>query len=181
MRKVQSAKETKTSGAEETARTMEKIFEADKKRNFEKRNQLYLEYVEAKTPKGSWVKPLFHAFIVGGTICVFGQMIGDIFKAFDPIMNFKTVSSWVNSIIVALTCIFTGIGVFDYLGRFAGAGTVIPITGFANSIASSAMEFRHEGMVFGLGAKMFYVAGPVLVNSVTFSIIVGIVYLIFGF
>jgi len=159
---------------------MNKIFEADKKRNFEKRNELYLGYVEAKTPKGSWLKPLFHAFIVGGGICVFGQMIGDIFKAFDPIMNFKTVSSWINIIIITLTSIFTGLGVFDSLGRFAGAGTVIPITGFANSIASSAMEFRHEGMVFGLGAKMFYVAGPVIVNGVTFSIIVGLIYMILG-
>ena len=163
-----------------TGAQIEKIIEADKKRNFERQNNLYLDYIEAKTPKGSWLKPLFHAIIVGGTICVFGQMLGDIIKSVDPIMNFKTVSSWINTIIVALTCIFTGFGVFDYLGRFAGAGTVIPITGFANSIASSAMEFRHEGMVFGLGAKMFYVAGPVLVNSVTFSMIVGLIYLILG-
>ena len=165
----------------DTALTMNKIFEADKKRNFQKRNDLYLSYVEAKSPKGSWLKPLFHAFIVGGTICVFGQLIGDIIKTIDPIINFKTVSSWISAIIIFLTTVFTGFGVFDALGRFAGAGTVIPITGFANSIASSAMEFRHEGMVFGLGAKMFYVAGPVLVNSVTFSIIVGLIYLFFGF
>ena len=181
MKKVQSKTTINNNGAEHTKETMEKIFEADQKRNFEKRNEIYLSYVEAKTPKGSWLKPLFHAFIVGGGICVFGQMIGDIFKAFDPIMNFKTVSSWINCIIITLTTIFTGLGIFDYLGRFAGAGTVIPITGFANSIASSAMEFRHEGFIFGLGAKMFYVAGPVLVNSVTFSIVVGLIYLIFGF
>ena len=85
-----------------------------------------------------------------------------------------------NIIIISLTTLTTGVGVFDKLGRFAGAGTVIPITGFANSIASSAMEFRKEGLVFGLGAKMFYVAGPVLVNGVTFSIIVGIIYWICG-
>ena len=179
MRKVQS--KTSKQGAKQTAHTMEKMFEADRKRNFEKRNQIYLGYVETKSPKGSWLKPLFHAFIVGGGICVFGQLVGDIFKSFDPIMNFKTVSSWINAVIITLTTIFTGLGVFDTVGRFAGAGTVIPITGFANSIASSAMEFRHEGMVFGLGAKMFYVAGPVLVNSVTFSIIVGIIYLLLGF
>lgn len=181
MKKVQSKKSVRENGAEETAVTINKIFEADKKRNFKKRNEIYLGYIEAKSPKGSWLKPLFHAFIVGGTICVFGQLIGDIIKSIDPIMNFKTVSSWISSSIIFLTTIFTGFGIFDSLGRFAGAGTVIPITGFANSIASSAMEFRHEGMVFGLGAKMFYVAGPVLVNSVTFSIIVGLIYLIFGF
>ena len=181
MNKVQTKSDLVIGGSKGTATTMDKIFEADKKRNFQKRNELYLGYIEAKSPKGSWLKPLFHAFIVGGTICVFGQLIGDIIKSIDPIMNFKTVSSWISSIIIFLTTIFTGVGVFDSLGRFAGAGTVIPITGFANSIASSAMEFRHEGMVFGLGAKMFYVAGPVLVNSVTFSIIVGLIYLIFGF
>lgn len=174
-------KKTNNNKISDSALTMNKIFEADKKRNFQKRNDLYLSYVEAKSPKGSWLKPLFHAFIVGGSICVFGQLIGDIIKTIDPIINFKTVSSWISAIIIFLTTVFTGFGVFDSLGRFAGAGTVIPITGFANSIASSAMEFRHEGMVFGLGAKMFYVAGPVLVNSVTFSIIVGLIYLLFGF
>lgn len=167
-------------GAKQTARTIEKMLIADNKRDFQKRNEIYLSYVEAKSPKGSWLKPLFHAFIVGGGICVFGQLVGDIIKSFDPIMNFKTVSSWINVVIITLTTILTGVGVFDSVGRFAGAGTVIPITGFANSIASSAMEFRHEGMVFGLGAKMFYVAGPVLVNSVTFSIVVGIIYLLLG-
>lgn len=181
MAKVQTNKSKKINGAKNDAEKINKIFQADKKRMFEKRNQLYLDYIEAKSPKGSWVKPLLHSFLVGGTICIFGQMVGDIFKAVDPIMNFKTVSSWVNAIIIFLTTIFTGFGVFDSLGRFAGAGTIIPITGFANSIASSAMEFRREGLMFGLGAKMFFVAGPVLVNSVTFSILVGLVYLIFGF
>ena len=108
-------------------------------------------------------------------------MIGDIIKSIDPIMNFRTVSSWINIIIIALTTIFTGFGIFDIFARYAGAGTVIPITGFANSVASSAMEFRKEGLVFGLGAKMFYVAGPVLVNGVTFSMIVALIYSIFIF
>ena len=163
-----------------TTKSIDSLLESEEKRNFEKRNNEYLRYVEAKSPKGSWFKPLFHAFLVGGTICCFGQLIGDIFKSFDPIMNFKTVSAWINIIIISLTTITTGLGVFDKLGRFAGAGTVIPITGFANSITSSAMEYRKEGLVFGLGAKMFYVAGPVIVNGVTFSIIVGIIYWICG-
>lgn len=167
-------------GGKTTTQKVEKILTNEEKRNFEKRNTGYLDYIEAKSPKGSWVKSLFHAFLVGGIICCFGQMIGDIFKAFNPIMNFKTVSSWINIIIIALTTIATGLGIFDKLGRYAGAGTVIPITGFANSITSSAMEYRKEGLVFGLGAKMFYVAGPVLVNGVTFSIIVGIIYWICG-
>ena len=163
-----------------TNKQMREIVKASENNNTEKRNAYYLSYVEAKSPKGSWLKPLFHAFLIGGLICVFGQFIGDIFKAVNPIMNYKTVASWINIILITLTTLFTGFGVFDILARYAGAGTVVPITGFANSIASSAMEFRREGLVFGLGAKMFFVAGPVLVNGVTFSIIVAIIYMIFG-
>ena len=146
----------------------------------EERNKLYLNYVEAKTPKASWGKSLFHAFLVGGGICVFGQMLSDVLKAIFPIMDLNTVLSWVNVIIIALTILLTGIGVFDRIGRYAGAGTVIPITGFANAIGSSAIEFKKEGLVFGLGAKMFAIAGPVIVNGVTFSVIVGFVYFIIG-
>ena len=146
----------------------------------ENRNEEYLKYIERITPKGSWVKPLLHAFLTGGLICMFGQMVGDIIKTIDPLMDYMTVGAWINITIIAIAIILTGIGVFDKIARYAGAGTVIPITGFANSIASCAMEFRREGLVFGLGAKMFYVAGPVIVNGVTFSIIVGLIFCIFG-
>jgi len=146
----------------------------------ETRNSLYLNYIEAKTPKASWVKSLFHAFLIGGGICVFGQMVSDVLRAVFPLMDINTVLSWVNVIIISLTIILTGIGVFDRIGRYAGAGTVIPITGFANAIGSSAIEFKKEGLIFGLAAKMFTVAGPVIVNGVTFSVIVGFVYFIIG-
>jgi len=142
------------------------------------RNAKYLAYVERKSPKASWLKSLLHAFLVGGAICVFGQMIGDILKNIYPLMDINMVSAWSSVSIIVLTVIATGFGVFDKLARFAGAGTVIPITGFANSIASCAIEFKKEGLVFGLGAKMFYVAGPVIVNGVTYSMIVGIIYLL---
>ena len=85
-----------------TSRRIDELLESESKRNFEKRNTEYLSYVEAKSPKGSWLKSLFHAFLVGGTICCFGQLIGDIFKAVDPIMNYKTVASWINIIIITL-------------------------------------------------------------------------------
>lgn len=104
----------------------------------EKRNKQYLMYVEKKSPKSSWFKPLMHAFLIGGTICCLGQMIGDIFKAFYPLMEINIVSTWINIILVSLTAILTGFGVFDKIARYAGAGTVIPITGFANSVAASA-------------------------------------------
>ena len=181
MKKAKQALSQSGKQQKSTSETIKSILENEDKRNFEQRNKEYLDYIEAKSPKGSWFKPLFHAFLVGGTICCFGQMIGDIIKSIDPIMNFRTVSSWINIIIIALTTLFTGLGFFDIIARYAGAGTVVPITGFANSVASSAMEFRKEGLVFGLGAKMFYVAGPVLVNSVTFSMAVALIYYIFIF
>lgn len=144
--------------------------------NTEKRNQNYLKYVEKKSPKASWLKSLFHAFLVGGAICVFGQMCGDIIKSYYPLMDVLTMGAWVSIIVIAITIILTGFGVFDCIARFGGAGTVVPISGFANSIASCAIEFKQEGLVFGLGAKMFNIAGPVIANGVAYSLVVGIIY-----
>ena len=146
--------------------------------DIEKRNQNYLKYVEQKSPKASWFKSLFHAFLVGGAICCFGQMCGDILKSYFPLWDILLIGTWINIIVITLTILLTAIGVFDRIARFGGAGTVIPISGFANSIASCAIEFKKEGLVFGLGAKMFYIAGPVIANGVSFSLIVGIVYYI---
>ena len=144
--------------------------------NKTERNEEYLSYVEIQTPKTGWFNSLFHAFIVGGTICCLGQMFGDIIKAYNPTMSILRVGAWVNIIVITLTIILTAIGVFDRIAKFGGGGTFIPISGFANSIASCAIEFKNEGLVFGVGAKMFYVAGPVIVNGVAYSIIVGLVY-----
>lgn len=144
--------------------------------NESKAKEEYLSYVENITPKTGWLGSLWHAFIVGGMICCFGQMFGDIIKSFNPNMDILRVGSWVNIILITVTILLTAFGVFDRIAKFGGAGTFIPISGFANSIASCAIEFKNEGLVFGVGAKMFYVAGPVLVNGVAYSIIVGIVY-----
>lgn len=142
------------------------------------RNEEYLAYVERQTPKTGWFNSLFHAFIVGGTICCMGQMFGDIIKSYNPTMDILRVGSWVNVIIITITILFTAFGFFDRIAKFGGAGTFIPISGFANSISSCAIEFKNEGLVFGIGSKMFFVAGPVLVNGVAYSIIVGIIYYI---
>lgn len=142
----------------------------------QKRNEEYLKYVEKETPKTGWFNSIFHAFIVGGTICCFGQMFGDVIKSFNPNMDILRVGSWVNIIIITITIILTAFGVFDRIAKFGGGGTFIPISGFANSIASCAIEFKNEGLVFGIGSKMFYVAGPVIVNGVAYSIIVGLFY-----
>ena len=142
----------------------------------QKRNEEYLMYVEKETPKTGWFNSIFHAFIVGGMVCCLGQMFGDIIKSYNPNMDLLRVGSWVSVIIISLTIILTAFGVFDRIAKFGGGGTFIPISGFANSIASCAIEFKNEGLVFGVGAKMFYVAGPVIVNGVSYSIVVGLIY-----
>lgn len=142
------------------------------------RNQEYLEYVEKKSPKAGWFNSLFHAFLMGATICCLGQMFSDIIRSFYPMMDLLTLGAWINIIVITITILLTAFGCFDRIAKFGGAGTFIPISGFANSIASCAIEYKKEGLVFGVGAKMFYVAGPVLVNGVAYSLIVGIVYFI---
>ena len=144
--------------------------------NTEKRNEEYLLYVERETPKTGWFNSLLHAFLVVGMICCLGQMFGDIIKAYNPTMDMLRVSAWISIIIITITILLTAFGVFDRIAKFGGAGTFIPISGFANSIASCAIEFKNEGLVFGIGSKMFFVAGPVIVNGVAYSIIVGLVY-----
>lgn len=144
------------------------------------RNKQYVEYVEQKSPKAGWFSSLGHAFIMGAAICCLGQMFSDVIRSFYPMMDLVTAGAWVNIIIIALTIMLTAFGCFDRLGKYGGAGTFIPISGFANSIASCAIEYKKEGLVFGVGAKMFYVAGPVLVNGVAYSLIVGLVYFIIG-
>lgn len=144
--------------------------------NNTQRNEEYLKYVENQTPKTGWFNSLFHAFIVGGMLCCMGQMFGDIIRSYNPTMDNLRVGSWVSIIVITITILLTGLGVFDRIAKFGGAGTFIPISGFANSIASCAIEFKNEGLVFGVGSKMFFVAGPVLVNGVAYSIVVGLVY-----
>ena len=92
-------------------------------------------------------------------------------------MDMLRVGGWISIIVITLTILLTAFGIFDRIAKFGGAGTFIPISGFANSIASCAIEFKNEGLIFGIGSKMFFVAGPVLVNGVAYSIIVGLIYM----
>ena len=139
----------------------------------------YLKMVDRLTPSADLGKGLFRAFWVGGVICVIGQLLADAGKGWlmlskDDALCFATI------VMVFLGSLFTGIGVYDRIGKYAGAGSIVPITGFANSVVSSAMEFRREGLVMGVGAKMFLIAGPVLVYGVGSSVIVGIIAFIVG-
>ena len=141
-------------------------------------NKEYNEYVKQKSPNSPILKDCFNAFWVGGLICSIGQIIMDFckYKGLD-----QTSSSTIVSIIlIGIAAILTGLNIFNKIGKFAGAGSLIPITGFANSIVSPAMEYKSEGYVMGVGGKMFTVAGPVLVFGISASIIVGIIYLIFN-
>ena len=141
------------------------------------RNERYNAYVEAKMPKTKPWPSLFHAFWVGGLICCLGELIKDLCLYFFPYMTTQDAATWSLVALIILAALFTGLGTFDRIGAYAGAGTIIPITGFSNSIASPAVEFKREGLVFGLMSKMFIIAGPVIVSGVVASIVVGIIYL----
>ena len=138
----------------------------------------YQEYVDKKSPKSPVLKNCFNAFWVGGLICTFGQIISLICKArgFDE----ATSGTIVSIILIAISAFLTSLNLFNKIGKFAGAGSLVPITGFANSIVAPSIEFKSEGYVMGVGSKMFTIAGPVLVFGICTSIIVGIVYLIFN-
>lgn len=143
------------------------------------RNKKYNEYVLEKIPKTKSFPSLIYSFLVGGTICCIGQAIMDVLMLIFKTMTIDEATTWMLIILIFIASFLTGIGVFDRIGAFAGAGTIVPITGFSNSITSPAIEFKKEGFIFGTCVKMFSVAGPVIVNGIAVSIIIGIFYLIF--
>lgn len=136
--------------------------------------QKYQSKVDNVTPKPPLLKNLCWAFIVGGLICSLGQFVTDYFSGLG--LAKKEASACATAVLVFLGAFFTGIGVYDDLGKRAGAGSIVPITGFANSIVAPAMEFKREGYVFGVGAKMFVIAGPVLVYGMVTAFIIGLIY-----
>ena len=135
----------------------------------------YKQLVAKVTPKSKVGQGCLRAFWVGGAICTFGQLLSDTSRYF---LHFSQIqaSCFTSVTLVFLTALLTGIGVFDVIGKYAGAGTVVPITGFANAMVSPAMEFRPEGWVLGTGARLFTIAGPVLVYGITSSVLVGVIY-----
>jgi len=136
----------------------------------------YKKIVEKKSPGTKFYITFPKAFVIGGAICTFGEVIRQFFLFY----NFSNQqSSLATSIIlIFLSALFTGLGIYDNFAKHGGAGTAVPITGFANSIVSPAIEFKSEGIVMGVSAKMFVIAGPVLVYGTISSIIVGIIYYI---
>ena len=144
----------------------------------QRRIDRYQQLVEQISPKSDFGMGLLRAFWVGGTICMLGQALTEVGKAWLHLSN-QAASTFCSTMLVFLTALLTGIGVFDRIGQYAGAGAFVPISGFANAMVSPAMEYRREGMVLGIGAKLFTIAGPVLVWGVSASVLVGIVYALF--
>ena len=141
------------------------------------RNEKYNEYVLKKIPKTKNFPTLIYAFLIGGLICCIGQGIQDGLMAIFDTMTLEEASAWTLIILIFIASFLTGIGVYDRIGAFAGAGSIVPITGFSNSITSPAIEYKKEGIIFGMCVKMFSVAGPVIVNGIAISILIGIFYL----
>ena len=131
----------------------------------------------SKFEKSPVLKDLIMAFAVGGLICVLGQAITDISKMYGA--DSETAGAITSSVLIFLSGLFTGLGLYEKLAKHAGAGTLVPITGFANAMVSPAIEFKNEGLIFGVGAKLFVIAGPVIVYGISSSIICGIIYYIF--
>lgn len=139
----------------------------------------YQALVKQVEPKTKMAITLIPAFIVGGLICCVGQAIADIIKLIAPNINELDLGTATSVVLIFLASLFTGLGLYDKLGHYAGAGSIVPITGFANSIVSPAMEYNREGVVLGICSKMFTIAGPVIVFGVVASILVGIVGMFF--
>lgn len=135
----------------------------------------YKKYVEKMSPKPAYLKNCIMAFLVGGLICCIGQGIDDIYMKIINLDKLAAASA-TSMTLIFLGAFLTGLGVYDLIGKRAGAGSIIPITGFANSIVSPAMEFKKEGYVTGVGANLFKIAGPVLVYGISSSIICGLLY-----
>ena len=137
----------------------------------------YKQLVKDVSPSSPIVANCIKAFVVGGIICVLGQVILNVIVGYG--VEKDIAGTYTTVILILAGAVLTGFGVYDKLGKFAGAGSIVPVTGFANAIAAPSIEFKKEGLVLGLGAKMFIVAGPVILYGLLSSVLVGIIYYIF--
>ena len=143
----------------------------------EARQKEYKAILAENMPKTKHVSTILRAFFTGGVICCVGQGINMLIGAIFPAVGEEERGGYTTLCMILITGILTAVGVYDKIGNFGGAGSIIPITGFSNSIVSQAMEHKREGVVFGICANMFAIAGPVIVFGITASVIVGIIYL----
>ena len=134
----------------------------------------YNNLVKKASPPSRKTRDFLSAFLIGGAICVIGQLIKELCLYLD--FSEKDSGMFVSSALIVIAAILTGFGVFEKIAKHAGAGTLVPITGFANAVVSPAIEFKSEGFVLGVGAKMFTIAGPVIVYGTVASVVYGIIY-----
>lgn len=137
----------------------------------------YSKMADKASPPSPWLKNCTFAFLFGGTICTIGELIFRLMTSYG--FAEKSSRACVSIALILLTAILTGVGVFDKIAKLAGAGTMVPITGFANSIVAPAMEFHSEGFVLGTAANMFKIAGPVIVFGCSSAAVYGIIIFIF--
>ncbi|MFA5449301.1 MAG: stage V sporulation protein AC [Clostridia bacterium] len=142
-------------------------------------NKEYLKMIKEKMPKTKHFSTMFRAFLVGGIICCIGQAITDIYTLILTGNTKEDIAAFTTITLIFITAVLTGFGIYDKIGAFGGAGSIVPITGFANSVVSAAEEHRTEGIVLGLSSNMFSIAGPVIVFGISASVAVGIIVLIF--
>ncbi|HIY02063.1 MAG TPA: SpoVA/SpoVAEb family sporulation membrane protein [Candidatus Blautia faecipullorum] len=145
------------------------------KEQLQKQKQ-YEKYVKEITPTHNLALNMAKAFLTGGLICVLGQWILNTAAGFGA--DKETAGSWCSLILIFLSVLLTGLNLYPKIGKFGGAGGLVPITGFANSVAASAIEFQSEGQVFGIGCKIFTIAGPVILYGILSSWVLGIIYYI---
>lgn len=141
------------------------------------KNEEYVEYVEARAKKSPILKNCIFAFIFGGSICIIGQCFFDLYLYLG--INTQDARALCSITLILLACILTGFGVFDNIARIAGAGTLVPITGFANAVCSQAIDTKSEGFILGVGAKIFSISGPVILYGTFSGTVYGVIYYIF--
>ena len=140
----------------------------------EKKKQEYNEYVERITPNNNLWKDMFNAFWIGGLICLMGQVWFEIFTYFG--MGKEDAAAWTTLTLILESVLLTGFGLYPKIAKVGGAGCLVPITGFANGVVSPAIEFQAEGQIFGVGAKIFTIAGPVILYGIFSSWVLGLIY-----
>ncbi len=146
--------------------------------NNNKIDKNYEERVKKNSPNSPIIKDCFKAFLVGGIICVIGQIFYNLYLSFS--LDDRMARTCVSMTLIVITGALTGIGVFDKIAKHAGAGTLVPITGFANSVSAPSIEFATEGRILGMAVKMFSIAGPVIVFGCATATLYGFIYYFFG-
>lgn len=140
----------------------------------------YIELVNEMVPKPTYLRNAALAFLFGGLVCIIGQFFTDMYKIFFKLSSAEAGNPAVATMIF-IGALLTGLGVFDKIARYGGAGLAVPVTGFANSVVASALEFKREGLVFGVGSKMFILAGSVITFGVVTAFVIGLIYAVFIF